>query len=94
MNIMSNKSGVLNTWYHIVGTSSGSNHTLYVNGVNVETASDSSTFYSSSDPYKVGYGNAHLTHIGNVSNCRVYNRGLSEAEIKQNFNALRRRFGI
>jgi len=94
MNIMSNKSVVLNTWYHMVGTSSGSNHTLYVNGVNVETASDSSTFYSSSDPYKVGYGNAHLTHIGNVSNCRVYNRGLSEAEIKQNFNALRRRFGI
>ena len=64
MNIMSNKSVVLNTWYHMVGT------------------------------YKVGYGNAHLTHIGNVSNCRVYNRGLSEAEIKQNFNALRRRFGI
>ena len=94
MNILLTKSVVLNTWYHMVGTSSGSTHTLYVNGVKEGTVSNSSTFYSSTNPYKVGYGNIHSTHIGNVSNCRIYNRGLSEAEVKQNYNAHKGRFGL
>lgn len=94
MNVLLTKSVVLNEWYHMVGTSSGSTHTLYVNGDNMGTVSNSSTFYSSTNPYKVGYGNIHLTHIGNVSNCRIYNRGLSEAEVKQNYNALKGRFGL
>ena len=94
MNILLSKSVVSNEWYHIVGTSSGSTHTLYVNGVKKGTASNSSTFHSSTDPYKVGYGNIHLSHIGNVSNCRIYNRGLSEAEVKQNYIAHKGRFGL
>ena len=94
MNVMPTIPVVLNTWYHMVGTSSGSNHTLYLNGVNVGTASNSSTFHSSTDPYRVGYGNIHLSHIGDVSNCRIYNRGLSEAEVKQNYNAHKGRFGL
>ena len=93
-NIMPSKSVVLNAWYHMVGTSSGSNHTLYLNGVNVGTASNSSTFHSSTSPYKIGYGNTHQIHKGNVSNCRIYNRGLSEAEVKQNYNAHKGRFGL
>jgi len=94
MNVLITKSVVLNEWYHMVGTSSGSTHTLYVNGVNMGTVSNSTTFHSSSNPYIVGYGNIHSTHIGNVSNCRIYNRGLSEAEVKQNYNALKGRFGL
>ena len=94
MNILLTKSVVLNEWYHIVGTSSGSTHTLYVNGVKGGTVSNSNTFYSSTDPYKVGYGNIHSSHIGNVSNCRIYNRGLSEAEVKQNYHAFKGRFGL
>ena len=93
-NVMPTKSVVLNTWYHMVGTSSGSNHTLYLNGVNVGTASNSSTFHSSTDPYKVGSFDDSYHHIGDVSNCRIYNRGLSEAEVKQNYNALKSRFGL
>ena len=94
MNVLITKSVVLNEWYHMVGTSSGSTHTLYVNGVNMGTASNSSTFHSSTSPYKIGYGNTHTIHKGNVSNCRIYNRGLSEAEVKQNYNALKGRFGL
>ena len=93
-NIMPSKSVASNTWYHMVGTSSGSNHTLYLNGVNVGTASNSSTFHSSTDPYKVGSHDGLYHHIGNVSNCRIYNRGLSEAEVKQNYNAHKGRFGL
>jgi hypothetical protein len=84
----------LNTWYHMVGTSSGNNHTLYLNNVIRGTSNTGTTFFSSTDPYKVGYGNIHTYHIGNVSNCRTYNRALTSQEISQNFNALRGRFGI
>ena len=94
MNILLTKSVVLNTWYHMVGTSSGSNHTLYLNGVNVGTGSLSQTFHSSTDPYKVGSFDGSYHHIGDVSNCRIYNRGLSEAEVKQNYNAHKGRFGL
>ena len=94
MNVLLTKSVVLHEWYLMVGTSSGSTHTLYVNGVNMGTVSNSSTFYSSTSPYKIGYGNTHTIHKGNVSNCRIYNRGLSEAEVKQNYNALKGRFGL
>ena len=92
--VLSSEAVVLNAWYHLVGTSSGSTHTLYVNGVVKNTTTSSGTFHSSTDPYKVGYGNIHLSHIGNVSNCRIYNRGLSEAEVKQNYNAHKGRFGL
>ena len=47
MNVLITKSVVLNEWYHMVGTSSGSTHTLYVNGVNMGTVSNSTTFHSS-----------------------------------------------
>ena len=94
INVMPTIPVVLNTWYHMVGTSSGSNHTLYLNGVNVGTGSLSQTFHSSTDPYKVGSFDGSYHHIGDVSNCRIYNRALSEAEVKQNYNAFRGRYGI
>jgi hypothetical protein len=84
----------LNTWYHMVGTSSWNSHILYLNNVVRATSSSGTTFASSTDPYKIGYGNIHTYHIGNVSNCRIYNRALTASEIQQNFNALRGRFGI
>ena len=31
---------------------------------------------------------------GNIANAQIYNRALSAAEVKQNYNALRDRFGI
>jgi hypothetical protein len=31
---------------------------------------------------------------GNVGNVQIYNRALTQAEITQNFNALRGRYGI
>ena len=94
INVMPTISVVLNEWYHMVGTSSGSTHTLYLNGVKVGTGSLSQTFHSSTDPYKVGSFDGSYHHIGDVSNCRIYNRGLSEAEVKQNYNANKGRFGL
>jgi hypothetical protein len=85
----------LNVWYHIAATSSGTSHILYVNGVQVGSATSSlSTFDSTTSPYIIGYGNAHVYHFGNIGPCRLYSRALTAAEVLQNFNALRGRFGV
>ena len=94
MNAQYNATVSLNTWYHMVGTSSSNNHTLYLNNVVRATSTTGTTFASSTDPYKVGYGSIHTYHIGNVSNCRIYNRALTAEEVQQNFNALRSRYSI
>ena len=84
----------LNTWWNIVGTSSGSSHILYLNGEAVSSGSTGSTFYSSTDPYAIGYAGIHSYHQGNVANCKIYNRALTSAEVKQNYNAIKSRFGL
>jgi hypothetical protein len=83
-----------NTWFHMVGTSNNNSHALYLNGIPVVTSSLGTTFRSSTDPYRIGYGNIHTYHIGNFACGRIYNRGLTAAEVQQNYNALRGRYGI
>jgi len=94
MNAQYSSTVSLNTWYYMVGTSSGSSHILYLNTIQVATSSSGTTFASSTDPYKIGYGNVHAYHIGDVSNCKIYNRALSPSEIRQNFYATRGRYGV
>ena len=94
MNVGYSATVSLNTWYHMVGTSSSNNHRLYLNNVVRGTSTTGTTFASSTDPYTVGYGNINTYHIGNVSNCRIYNRALSATEIAQNYNALKGRYGL
>lgn len=91
-------------WYHLVHSWNGTTRSLYVNTTLV--ASESRTgiiFYDSSntlatigiDYEGTGYnaGASWYTN-GSVSQVKLYNRGLSLAEIRQNFNATRGRFGV
>jgi len=81
-------------WYHMVGVSSGANHVLYLNNVQVATSTGASSFYSSADPYKIGYGAPHTYHQGRIGLVRMYNRGLSAAEVTQNWNDSRGKYGL
>jgi hypothetical protein len=81
-------------WYQMVGTSTGSNHVLYLNGVSVATATATGPWASSSEGYRVAAATFHTFHNGPLSITRLYNRGLSAAEVSQNFNAVRGRYGI
>ena len=93
----------LNTWYQGTFTVSYSapNTTMkiYTNGV--ETASQSFSGTQQNYPYgfMVGDGNngSNLSWYpfkGRISAVKVYNRALTAAEILQNFNALRGRYGV
>ena len=83
----------LNTWYHFVGTSSGTNHIMYVNGSQVGTGSWG-TSTGVAEAYTLGYGLMHTYHNGLISVARLYNRALSAGEVSINFNAERARYGV
>ena len=96
-----------NTWYMFTYVyTRSSSITLYVNSV-LETLTGSSTIsqwngldFQSINPLRVGTftagDNVGITGVfpGNISNVQIYFRSLSAAEIRQNFNAFRGRYGI
>lgn len=86
-----------NAWSHLVGTYDGSMTRAYLNGVEIWSAAQTGTIPDAS--YGIGYyipSGMDGTHpfIGKLGNSKIYNRALSAAEVKQNFNALRGRYGI
>jgi hypothetical protein len=86
-----------NTWSHCVVTGSASGLKAYVNGVLV--ASNSTAFAPSAPTVGnlfVGTFNPPSTELfdGTISLAKIYNRALTAAEVSQNFNALRGRYGI
>jgi len=77
-------------------TSSTDNIKHYINGVNVFTRSitiNSNT--TNTGKIWVGrYGGGGYQWNGNIYTFKVYNRALTAAEVQQNFNATRSRFGV
>jgi len=86
----------INNTYHIILTLSGSTQTLYINGVSVATNSSGSVPNISGTNFTIGSRSnlAGSYFGGNVYLTKFYNRALSAAEILQNFNFYRSRYGI
>jgi len=81
-----------NTWYHVIVTSSGSTHKIYLNGLDIQTQTGAGPFLSSSSTLKVGYGEIHTYHNGRIGLYRIYNRALTAQEVLQNYNATKMRY--
>ena len=91
----------LNVWQNICvvydGTQVGTaNMKMYVNGTQVGSRNGSNPdFRASAMPFYVGGDPiAGEYSTGRINKFAVYNRGLSAAEVLQNFNASRGRFGL
>jgi len=82
------------SWFHVAATTTGSSHVIYLNTVNIGTATAGGPFTNSGQPITIGYAGFHAYTNSNISNVRLYTRGLTAAEILQNYNATRGRFGI
>jgi hypothetical protein len=85
-----------NTWYNFTLTySSGISYSSYLNGSLLGTNTLVS-FTFSTQPLRIARSLDSFWTIykGQVSNAMIYNRALSAAEVQQNFNALRGRYGI
>ena len=84
------------SWTHFVGVYDNSSQSLktYINGVlQATTTSVPSTIYSVG-VHKIAGTDYSLGIYGNVATARHYNRALSVAEVLQNYNALKGRYGL
>ena len=84
-------------WVNIVGTYDGSVGRIYVNGLQQTSLTINKTLLTSSQPFIIGAETVNSSDYalnGRLGSGYVYNRVLSAAEILQNFNAQRTRFGI
>lgn len=84
---------VANTWTHVSYTYSGTTVVGYVNGVQVASGSASKQWPSRAH-YGVGSAaNPYSNFTGRIGAYKLYNRALTAAEVRQNYNALASRFG-
>ena len=92
--IISSSNMIVNQWYQVTFTSTGSGSILYLNGVNVGTSVHSPSGWGSS--YYLGTiiiaSGEYLK--GDIGTTQIYNKALTPQEIQQNFNATRSRYGI
>jgi hypothetical protein len=87
-----------NVWYNVTCVKSGSNWSIYINGVlektlslglgNVSFGSNTLNIGAGKSPWWNDYG------FSDISQVMIYNRALTTTEITQNFNATKSRFGL
>lgn len=85
-----------NNWYYVVGRRLSGINTLFINSV-LQSDSQSAPLSDSGEPYVIGryYSNINGYYLGgNIAQVSVYNRALTEAEVKQNFQATKGRYGL
>lgn len=85
----------LNVWSNIVATHDGNSRRIFFNGDQIFSDTNFVAGQNSSNVVSVGgYSNGNYAFVGAMPYYSLYNRALSSAEILQNFNAIRGRFGI
>ena len=83
-----------NTWINVVLTRVGTAVTLYANNNVIGTATNSSVFGSATGSVNIGIdgNNAAEPFSGLISNVLIYKKGLSAAEVAQNYEAQKSKF--
>jgi hypothetical protein len=87
----------VNNWYNVVFTKNTTNWRLYINSLLDcnNTNGNGTTSFNNAGILAIGSLPANSDYAkGNIAQVSIYNRALSAAEVSQNFNALRNRFGI
>ena len=81
-----------NVWYNI--TFIGNTSSIYLNSVKLQESAYSTSFPQTD--FVIGANQSAYSECmnGNISAVQIYNKALSDAEITQNFNATRGRYGI
>ena len=82
-------------WTHVVATKSSNVLYFYVNGVLYSTASDLNTTFNGNSSVYIAQAHGGVNSLyGYVGESRVYNISLSAAQVLQNYNATKGRFGL
>jgi len=80
--------------YHFVGVFNGSTTTVYVNGVAEATQTMSNQPSSITSQAQIGRYDASYPSASEIALTRIYKQPLSAAQVLQNFNAQKSRFGL
>lgn len=89
-----------NTWYNLVGVWTGTQLQLYVNTTLINTTTPATTAgVPEATQWQCGSAAAFSGGTGlflnaQLSGAMIYNRALTAGEVRQNFNAMRGRYGI
>lgn len=83
-------------WIQAISVRTGVTLRIYINGVlNASLTSGAGQNYSDSGVVKLGINrNSNVAYNGSISTARIYNKALTAAEVAQNYNALKARFGL
>jgi hypothetical protein len=84
----------VSAWNHIVCTYNGSSKIMYVNGVQVASVAASGTLPTGQVNQYIGRHTGGYFFNGRIGESRVYNIALSAAQVLQNYNATKSRFGL
>ena len=82
----------INRWYNITVTSGSGTISIYLNGVLKNTISGSTNHADVLNIGRTRFDNNYWS--GYIGNTMVYDRVLSAAEVTQNFDTLKTRFGL
>ena len=89
-------------WHYMVLTFNNTTAVLYMDGVAVESTSITTTglddangiIVGSISNYSGGFSHSDHAFDGYIASCSLYNRGLTAAEVLQNYNAHKSRYGL
>jgi hypothetical protein len=94
---LSSSNAISSDWNQLAITYNGTDFILYINATQSAIATVASQTLNTGGTLSINLGrntnNAAITK-GNLAIARVYNRGLSDSEILQNYNAQKSRFGL
>ena len=86
-------------WYQVVATYTSGSRKLYINGTLVNSDAQTGTITTNANGMSIGAyggfnGSRGYYYNGNIASVKIYNRALTAAEIQQNFNATKSRYGL
>jgi hypothetical protein len=85
----------IGTWYNMTVVKNSTNFLLYVNNNSSPVLNFVSSYNNTNTNFIIGKHPTASNYInGNIAQVSIYNRALTAAEISQNYNALRNRFGL
>lgn len=94
--VLSNTTIIANTWYYVVATFDNGLIKIYVNGTleNSATSLYTSVKTNTNSSLDIGRFGTTFYSTGRRGVVSMYNRALSAQEIKQNYNATKKRYGL
>ena len=85
----------INKWVFITQTYDGNKIYVYRNGVLEGQSGAGVTFTVNTSNLYIGSNNSTNYYLdGNMANLKIYNKALTAAEVSQNYNAYKSRFGL